>query len=62
MPFSTSRMAFVGLLVSLYAVYVEYKMEHKGEEEEFTALCDIEQIGASCRCVNVSVVMNVSVE
>lgn len=44
-------MAFLGLLVSLYAVYVEFKMKHKEEEEEFTALCDVEQIGASCRCV-----------
>lgn len=39
----------MGLVLSLYAVYVEYKMEHKDPEEEFTALCDIERIGASCR-------------
>ena len=47
----TSRtfLAVAGLALSLYAVYVEVKMEHKPEEEEFTALCDIEAIGASCR-------------
>ena len=49
MPFSSTRMAFLGLLVSLYAVYVEYKMANKSPEEEFSALCDIDQIGASCR-------------
>lgn len=49
MPFSNTRLALLGLLVSLYAVYVEYKMKHLPQDEEFEALCDIEQIGASCR-------------
>ena len=40
--------AAVGSILSVYAIYVEYKMEHKPEEEDFTALCDIEAIGASC--------------
>lgn len=44
-------MAMVGLLVSLYAVYVEHKMKTKSENEDFVALCDVEQIGASCRYV-----------
>lgn len=44
----------LGLVLSLYAVYVEYKVEHlhdnpDDEEEEFIALCDIKAIGASCR-------------
>jgi hypothetical protein len=43
------KLALVGLILSLYAVYVEYKMATKKEGEEFTALCDIQQIGASCR-------------
>jgi len=46
---SNTRMAFLGLLVSLYAVHVEYKL--KTNDEEFTALCDIQQIGASCSAV-----------
>jgi vitamin-K-epoxide reductase (warfarin-sensitive) len=40
-----------GLVLSLYAVFVEYKMESKPEEEVFTALCDIDAIGASCSTV-----------
>jgi uncharacterized membrane protein len=35
----------IGLILSLYAVYVETKIHG---EEEFTALCDIEFLGASC--------------
>jgi len=59
---STYALATIGLVLSLYAVYVERKVErlnehrsdNAGEEEpaeieEFTALCDIEAIGASCR-------------
>ena len=42
-------LASLGLVLSLYAVYVEHKMEHLDENEEFTALCDIDAIGASCR-------------
>jgi len=47
-PFAT-----LGLILSLYALYVEHKISHKPEEveegvEEFSALCDIESIGASC--------------
>jgi vitamin-K-epoxide reductase (warfarin-sensitive) len=42
----------LGLILSLYAVYVEHKMEHLAEhDEEFTALCDIPSIGASCSTV-----------
>jgi hypothetical protein len=41
--------AFIGLVLSLYALYVEYKVAHVEEDEEFSALCDIEAIGASCR-------------
>jgi hypothetical protein len=48
---SSQKMAAVGLLVSSYAVYVEYKMKTKTETEDFVALCDIEQISASCRYV-----------
>lgn len=48
---SSQKMAAVGLLVSSYAVYVEYKMKTKSETEDFVALCDIEQISASCRYV-----------
>lgn len=38
------------MILSLYAVYVEYKMEHPSanDDEPFTALCDIKAIGASC--------------
>lgn len=45
-PFAT-----LGVVLSIYALYVEYKISHKPEdpEEEFSALCDIESIGASCR-------------
>ena len=46
--------SMLGLILSAYAVYVEWKVHHIQEveqdvEEEFTALCDIEAIGASCR-------------
>jgi vitamin-K-epoxide reductase (warfarin-sensitive) len=43
--------AFMGLVLSVYAVYVEYKVAHKADtpdEAEFVALCDIQAIGASC--------------
>ncbi|CAJ1964243.1 unnamed protein product [Cylindrotheca closterium] len=43
-PFAT-----LGVILSLYALYVEYKISHKNpDEDEFSALCDIESIGASC--------------
>ena len=47
--------AVVGLVLSCYAVYVEHKVSHKSDDdndEDFTALCDIEQLGASCRYVH----------
>jgi hypothetical protein len=44
--------AAFGVLLASYALYVEHKVAHKSPEEEFSALCDIEQIGASCRYVN----------
>jgi len=65
-PRTPYALASLGLILSLYAVYVEYKVErsrddHDGEPrqdeegvveiEEFKALCDIEAIGASCRSV-----------
>ena len=47
-------LATAGLVLSIYAVYVEWKMHTMEEnqdsmEDEFSALCDIESIGASCR-------------
>mmetsp|Transcript_8676 Transcript_8676/g.25657 ORF Transcript_8676/g.25657 Transcript_8676/m.25657 type:complete len:166 (+) Transcript_8676:176-673(+) len=51
MPLPLSRtapFAIFGCILSLYALYVEHKVAHKSPDEEFTALCDIEQIGASC--------------
>ena len=44
-------LATAGLILSLYALYVESKLHDEDLEEEFVALCDIEAIGASCRCV-----------
>ena len=46
---SATPYAAVGLVLSAYALYVEHKVAHKPSEEEFAALCDIEQLGASCR-------------
>ena len=52
--------ALVGGILSVYALYVEHMTkvhaaqqndQDKVELEPFTALCDIEQIGASCRWV-----------
>jgi hypothetical protein len=43
--------AVAGLVLSCYALYVEHKVSHKEEDEIFTALCDIERLGASCRYV-----------
>ncbi len=53
----------LGIILSLYALYVEKRhaeeeqnLHNVGEEqtlfveEKFQALCDIEAIGASCRC------------
>jgi len=42
-PFAT-----LGVILSVYALYVEHKISNKPPEEEFSALCDIESIGASC--------------
>lgn len=49
--FSRRFICTAGLILSLYALYVEYKVEHKSEddEEEFVSLCDIKSFGASCR-------------
>ena len=46
---SSSTLAIAGIILSVYALYVEHKVQHIAEAEEFTALCDIEAIGASCR-------------
>ncbi len=57
----TRILCTVGIILSLYALYVEHKTHHSTDEhgisdreneefqEEFKALCDIEAIGASCR-------------
>jgi hypothetical protein len=44
-----SLYAALGSILSAYALYVEHKMAHLPPDEEFTALCDIDAIGASCR-------------
>eukprot|EP01083_Nonionella_stella_P205394 747991_1 len=47
-------LAFLGVVLSAYSIYVEHKVEHKDDDpdgEEFQALCDIEAIGASCSAV-----------
>jgi hypothetical protein len=49
--FPKQELAVVGVMLSCYALYVEHKVGHLPEDEEFLALCDIKQIGASCRCV-----------
>ena len=57
----TIPLALVGGLLSVYALYVEHMTkvhahdvnEATGALEPFTALCDIEQIGASCRYVTI---------
>jgi hypothetical protein len=46
---STKLLSIAGLILSIYAVWVEHKMETKDPDEEFSSLCDIEAIGASCR-------------
>ena len=45
----TAPFAILGCILSAYALYVEHKVANKPEEEEFSAFCDIELIGASCR-------------
>ena len=45
----TAPYAIVGCILSMYALYVEHKVAHKSPDEEFSALCDIEQLNASCR-------------
>ena len=44
----TAPFAILGCVLSAYALYVEHKVAHKSPDEEFTAFCDIETIGASC--------------
>ena len=42
----------LGLVLSSYAVYVEHRISaqsENGEDNEFTAICDIAAMGASCR-------------
>jgi hypothetical protein len=43
---TTWPFAALGVVLSAYAIYVEHKISHKSPEEEFSALCDIESIGA----------------
>jgi hypothetical protein len=49
--FTTRNLSWIGLILSAYAVYVEYKVEHLAPDEEFSALCDVPALGASCRYV-----------
>eukprot|EP00584_Thalassiosira_punctigera_P015186 CAMPEP_0172565446 /NCGR_PEP_ID=MMETSP1067-20121228/108111_1 /TAXON_ID=265564 ORGANISM="Thalassiosira punctigera, Strain Tpunct2005C2" /NCGR_SAMPLE_ID=MMETSP1067 /ASSEMBLY_ACC=CAM_ASM_000444 /LENGTH=154 /DNA_ID=CAMNT_0013356313 /DNA_START=74 /DNA_END=535 /DNA_ORIENTATION=- len=53
--FNNGLLSVIGVVLSVYSVYVEHKVEHKGDDnpdgEEFRALCDIELIGASCSAV-----------
>jgi hypothetical protein len=54
-PTDNGILSIIGFILSAYSVYVEYKIEHRNDDsaiegEEFKALCDIESIGASCRC------------
>jgi hypothetical protein len=48
---TSSVVSMIGILLSAYALYVEYKVHHLAEGEHFTAMCDIEAISASCRFV-----------
>lgn len=48
---TASVISIAGIILSAYALYVEYKVHHLAEGEEFTAMCDIEAISASCRLV-----------
>jgi vitamin-K-epoxide reductase (warfarin-sensitive) len=51
MTFPAGRAVAFGLgwILSAYAVYVEYKVQHKADDEEdFVALCDIKALNASC--------------
>lgn len=45
----SQTLAVAGVVLSLYALYVEHKTAHPADDIEFTALCDIESLGASCR-------------
>jgi hypothetical protein len=45
----TSLYLALGAILSAYALHVEHKVAHLAPEEEFSALCDIGAIGASCR-------------
>lgn len=45
-------LSFLGWILSAYALYVEYKTSDLNENDNnFTALCDIPQLGASCSAV-----------
>ena len=50
---NSHNVASLGLLLSLYALYVEHKSAAVKDdpEDSFVALCDIKALGASCRCV-----------
>jgi hypothetical protein len=48
---SSRALASIGLLLSIYAVFVEYKVHTLKPGEEFTALCDIDALQAKCRYV-----------
>jgi hypothetical protein len=48
---STRNLSLIGWVLSAYAVYVEHKVEHLSPDEEFSALCDVPALGASCRYV-----------
>lgn len=50
--FGNGSLAIVGLVMSVYSIYVEHKNDHEPDDgDEFVALCDIEAIGASCSAV-----------
>ena len=52
--------ALVGFVLSCYALHVEHHVAHMEPDEEYSSLCDIEQINASCRQVFIYVVIKSS--
>jgi hypothetical protein len=60
LPPNNAVLGIVGLILSAYSVHVERMVAHREDEDDdgggmggeggYVALCDIESIGASCRC------------
>jgi hypothetical protein len=54
---NNATLSVIGFVLSAYSVYVEHNAQQDDGNKidgEYRALCDIDAIGASCRCVSLA--------